>query len=207
MRSKNYTFMQDFVKRTYVISTESRKTNVVIPGSHGLPGWVSHNSTGNEIRIELPRNWYEDNNFLGFALFCHHVPLDDDDDYICETIDGDTLPPDIDFPTVHLWISHGDQFEHMTHIRFNPNCKSYMNFGLEPDLLGSYSKSSASSSNPALRVAYFPQFEIPRKYRSSGWNNFKVCFVGAFECGKKVAFKVESCGIHLIYDDAQDNHQ
>ena len=31
--------------------------------------------------------------------------------------------------------------------------------------------------------------------------------MGAFECGKKVAFKVESCGIHLIYDDAQDNHQ
>ena len=111
MRSKSYTFMQDFVKRTYVISTESRKTNVVIPGSHGLPGWVSHNSIGHEIRIELPRNWYEDNNFLGFALFYHHVPLDDDDDYICETIDGNTLPPDIDFPTVHLWISHGDQFE------------------------------------------------------------------------------------------------
>ena len=198
MRSKSYTFLQDLLKRTYVISTrEHHKTNVVIPGSHGVPGWVSHKSIGHEIRIELPRNWYEDNTFLGFALFCHHVPLNDDDDYICETIDGDALSPYIDFPTVHLWISHGDQFEHMTHIRFNS----------VPDGGRYNSRRGPSTSNPALRVAYFPQIEIPSKYRSSEWNNFKVCFVGSFEFGGKVALKMESCGIHLIYDNAQDNHQ
>ena len=47
MRSKSYTFMQDLLKRTYVISTrEHHKTNVVILGSHGVPGWVSHKSMG-----------------------------------------------------------------------------------------------------------------------------------------------------------------
>ena len=64
MRSKSYTFKQDFVKRTYVLSIErhhslNRETNVVIPGCHGLPGWVSHKSIGHEISIELPKNWYE----------------------------------------------------------------------------------------------------------------------------------------------------
>ena len=105
-----------------------------------------------------------------------------------------------------MWISHGDQFEYFICIPFNRNCKSYIYFNLVPDGRRYHNKSSASA-NPALRVAYFPQIEIPSKYRSSGWNNFKVCFVGLFKCGKKVAFKVESYGIHLIYDDAQDNHQ
>ncbi|RVW86543.1 Disease resistance-like protein DSC1 [Vitis vinifera] len=53
---------------------------VVIPGSRGIPEWISHKSMGDEITIDLPKNWYEDNNFLGFALFWHHVPFDDDDD-------------------------------------------------------------------------------------------------------------------------------
>lgn len=26
-------------------------------------------------------NWYKENNFLGFALFFHHLPLDEDDEY------------------------------------------------------------------------------------------------------------------------------
>ncbi|RVW82914.1 Disease resistance-like protein DSC1 [Vitis vinifera] len=59
-----------------------RDRRFVIPGSSGIPEWVSHQRMGCEVRIELPMNWYEDNNFLGFVLFFHHVPLDDDE---CET--------------------------------------------------------------------------------------------------------------------------
>ena len=37
---------------------------VVIPGSGGIPKWISHPSMGRQAIIELPKNRYEDNNFL-----------------------------------------------------------------------------------------------------------------------------------------------
>ncbi|CBI39954.3 unnamed protein product, partial [Vitis vinifera] len=69
----------------FKLDTETHcNISVVIPGSNGIPEWVSDKSTGCEIRIELPKNWYKDDSFLGFALFFHHLPLDDDDDE-CDT--------------------------------------------------------------------------------------------------------------------------
>ncbi|KAL6316781.1 hypothetical protein AAG906_021081 [Vitis piasezkii] len=55
-------------------STFFRRGRFVIPGSSGIPERVSYQRMGCEVRIELPMNWYEDNNFLGFVLFFHHVP-------------------------------------------------------------------------------------------------------------------------------------
>ena len=51
---------------------------VVTGGWTGLiPEWVSDKSMGCEVSIELPKKWYKDDNFLGFALFFHfdHFPL------------------------------------------------------------------------------------------------------------------------------------
>ncbi|KAL6315341.1 hypothetical protein AAG906_000445 [Vitis piasezkii] len=198
--------IQDFVEG-YYDSDKRDYLKVVIPGRSGIPEWVSHKSMGREIRIELPKNWYEDKNFLGFSLFFHHIPLDDDDD-ICKTIYDCSHPCDsfhVHTPELELQIFHGDQFEQVDIISFVDNCKTRSIYGsifhVENDHKGS------TSPDPALRVAYFPQIAISSKCRSSGWNNFKARFQGLFGCGDKVAFKVESCGIHLIYDDAQDHHQ
>ena len=202
------TFLQDFVKKTFFryrndLLRVSYETNIVIPGSCGIPEWVTHKSMGHEIRVDLPKNWCEDDNFLGFALFFHHVPLDDD---INKTIYDSTHPHDsfshFCIPQLQFGISHGDQFEHMKTIWFEPNCKPYPVNGL------GYGKFTTSSLDLALRVVYFPQIAITRKYRSNGWNKFKAHFVGPFKCGGKAAFKVESSGIHLIYhEDYQDHHQ
>ncbi|RVW31505.1 hypothetical protein CK203_113952 [Vitis vinifera] len=71
-------------------------------GSSGIPEWVSHQRIGCEVRIELPMNWYEDNNFLGFVLFFHHVPLDNDE---CETTEvGSTSDPAI-------WVTYFPQIK------------------------------------------------------------------------------------------------
>ncbi|XP_034674134.1 disease resistance protein RPV1-like [Vitis riparia] len=169
----------------------------VIPGSSGIPEWVSHQRMGCQVRIELPMNWYEDNNFLGFVLFFHHVPLDDDDE--CETTEGS-------LPHCELTISHGDQSERLVKIWFYSDCKTYWIRGLScGDELDPYY--SGSTSDPAIWVTYFPQINIPREYRSSWWNNFKAHFhtqigYGSFSCGDNTCFKVKSCGIHLLY--AQD---
>ncbi|RVW37489.1 Disease resistance protein RPS4 [Vitis vinifera] len=171
-----------------------QRFNIIIPGSSGIPEWVSHQRMGCEVSVELPMNWYEDNNLLGFVLFFHHVPLDDDE---CVRTSGF-------IPQCKLAISHGDQSKRLDDIDFYPHCKTYWIQGLS---YGSRRYDSGSTSDPALWVTYFPQIGIPSKYRSRKWNNFKAHFdnpVGnaSFTCGDNASFKVKSCGIHLIY--AQD---
>ncbi|XP_034677320.1 disease resistance protein RUN1-like [Vitis riparia] len=176
-------------------STFSWRGTFIIPGSSGIPEWVSHQRMGWEVRIELPMNWYEDNNFLGFVLFFHHVPLDDDDE--CDTTIGS-------IPLYELMISHGDQSERLGWIMFFCKCKTYRIWSLPYD---DDPYCSGSTSDPAIFVTYVPQIEIPRLYRSSRWNNVKARFFDewrcrSFTCGDNRCFKVKSCGIHLLY--AQD---
>ena len=55
-----------------------------------IPEWVSDKSMGCEVTIELPKKWYKDDNFLGFALFFQN------DDFV--------------HPHHQFSISQGDQF-------------------------------------------------------------------------------------------------
>ena len=203
--------MQDLGKETFVRCEINgpivlHETNVVIPGNRGLPKWIHHKTKGNEIRIELPKNCYEDDNFLGFALFFHLVPLgeENDSDDTCNVIDerqSENIPQ-----VVKLQISHGDQFENVDDLWAIQICKFHSISGLGYRTFDEYKKGSTSSPNPALLVVYYPRISISSRYRSSGCNNFKARFTGLFICGE-VPFKVKSCGIHLIYDgDALDHH-
>ena len=58
--------------------------DVFIPGSSGIPEWVSHQNKGCEVRIELPMNWYEDNH----AQTPLHLLNDSKIKYNIETIPG-----------------------------------------------------------------------------------------------------------------------
>ncbi|RVW24146.1 hypothetical protein CK203_088746 [Vitis vinifera] len=53
----------------------SKEITVFIPGNNGIPEWIGYKKKGSEIATELPENWWEDNNFLGFALCSVFVPL------------------------------------------------------------------------------------------------------------------------------------
>ena len=78
-----------YKKETY--SSYSRVHAAITEGRTGLiPEWVSDKIMGCEVSIELPKKWYKDDNFLGFALFFHfvHFPL----------------------PSCEFSISQGDQF-------------------------------------------------------------------------------------------------
>ena len=46
-----------------------KRKMILILGNGGIPGWVLHQEIGSQVRIEPPLNWYEDDHFLGFALF------------------------------------------------------------------------------------------------------------------------------------------
>ena len=49
--------------------------NVFIPGYGRIPEWISHKKKGSQIKIEFPMDWYQKNDFLGFALYSVSVPL------------------------------------------------------------------------------------------------------------------------------------
>ena len=54
----------------------SKRVNIVIPGNNGIPKWISQQKKGSQITIELPMDWYQNNDFLGFALYFVYVPSD-----------------------------------------------------------------------------------------------------------------------------------
>ncbi|XP_059590422.1 disease resistance protein RPV1 isoform X2 [Vitis vinifera] len=117
---------------------------VVIPGSGGIPEWISHQSMGRQAIIELPKNRYEDNNFLGFAVFFRHLPLD----FYSHEVGR--------FLQFELRISHDDQSERVIKImscfQFETCCSSSLS-------------SEGSTSDPPLCVAYLPKFAIPSEHR------------------------------------------
>ena len=41
--------------------------NIILPGSK-IPDWFRHRSQGREINVKVPSNWYDNSNFLGFAI-------------------------------------------------------------------------------------------------------------------------------------------
>ncbi|KAJ9672864.1 hypothetical protein PVL29_026210 [Vitis rotundifolia] len=184
--------------------TENRRCNrdewfypeiqIIIPGSSGIPKWIREKSMGSEVRIELPKNWYKDDSFLGFALFFHHLPLDDNND----NDDNDYI--------YKLGISIGDQSEVAFEFWWPNNCRTYdVGRIRDGEVIKRYDKDG--TSDPALHVIYFPEITISSKYGSRQWNNFKARFEGSYQCGKNSAFKVKSYGIHPIYANAHDHRQ
>ena len=67
------------------------KLGAVIPESNGIPEWIRYQNMGSEVTTELPTNWYEDPDFLGFVVSCvyRHNPTSDYCDLECElNLDG-----------------------------------------------------------------------------------------------------------------------
>ena len=83
--------MQNLRSKKETYSRYSGIHVVVTSGGTGLiPEWVSDKSMGCEVTKVLPKKWYKDDNFLGFALFFHFV--------------------DSPLPGYEFSISQGDQF-------------------------------------------------------------------------------------------------
>ena len=167
--------------------------HIIIPGSSGIPEWVTRKSMGREVSIELSENWYEDNNFLGFAIFFHLLPLDGDDD---------NNNNDADY---ELSTSHGDQSKLIFGLSVHIDCRIYIIRSLEDtyryvEFPLVYHK--VGTSDPTLGVLYVPQTAISTEYRSREWNHFKARCNPTYRCGDKI-FKVKSCGMHLLYAQAQ----
>ena len=178
--------------------------HIIIPGSSGIPEWVTRKSMGHEVSIELSENWYEDDNFLGFALFFHILPLDGDDDNNNDDADDKFK---ITYPSCiyELSTSHGDQSKLILELPVLISCRIYIINMLEDSYrsMGFHSiDHKVGTSDPSLGVLYVPQTAISTEYRSREWNHFKARCDSTYQCGDKT-LKVKSCGIHLLYAQAK----
>ncbi|XP_034676061.1 disease resistance protein RPV1-like isoform X2 [Vitis riparia] len=143
---------------------------VAIPGSGGIPEWISHQGMGRQAIIELPKNRYEDNNFLGFAVFFRQYPV-----FHLGRVGH--------FLQFELRISHDDQSERVIKIM---SC-FHFETRLTNLLSGSICCDNVSTSDPPLWVTYLPKFAIPSEHRYAKRRRRTTVAV------------VEICGIHLIY--------
>ena len=68
-------FLQDFAIDVGDYSLDKSGISIVFPRSSGiLEGIASGIPNGGEVIIECPPNWYENNDLLGFALYCVGFP-------------------------------------------------------------------------------------------------------------------------------------
>ena len=153
---------------------------VVIPGSGGIPKWISHPSMGRQAIIELPKNRYEDNNFLGFAVFFRHLPLD----FYSHEVGR--------FLQFELRISHDDQSERVIKIM---SCFHFETCRSSSSSSEGICLDNVSTSDPPLCVTYLPKFAIPSEHRYAKRSQRDTIPV----------VEVEICGIHLIY--SKNYHQ
>ena len=49
--------------------------SIVILGSTGIPEWIRRQKKGSVVATKLPQYWYENSDFLGFALCYVYVHL------------------------------------------------------------------------------------------------------------------------------------
>ena len=157
--------MQEFECGSYW----SKEITVFIPGNNGIPEWISHKKKGSKIETELPVNWWEDNNFLGFAVF---VPL-----HIESKEDPCSLTCELYF---HNCLEYPERFfyelrflDKLSFERGYPCCHN------------------GGESN-RVWVAYYPKVAIENDYWSDKWIHLKALFHSEHS-------KVEECGLHLIY--------
>ena len=106
-----------------------------------------------EVRKELPQNWYQNNELLGFALYCVYARVLLDDGFNEAGLD------------LHCKLTtwRNDQSEVMGALSFVSICDCY------------YDDVSLSDQ---VWVIYYPKDAIDNKYWSNEWKHLKASFHG-----------------------------
>ncbi|XP_034675409.1 disease resistance protein RPV1-like [Vitis riparia] len=155
---------------------------IVIPRSSGILEWITYRNMGrNKITIELPPNWYENDDLWGFALCCVYVTLayksPDEPDPISE--DYIELMPRF---YCNLTIEGNNQLELVGCFSFISRCV----------------QSVLCDVSVMQWVICYPKLAIEKSYHTNQWTHFNASFYGAL---------VEECGIRLVYrEDYEQKH-
>ncbi|KAL6315908.1 hypothetical protein AAG906_013255 [Vitis piasezkii] len=143
---------------------------IVIPRSSGILEGTRNQSMGShQVRIELPQNWYENNDLLGFVLCCVYVWVLDEFN-----------PRPLSYLHCKLAISG------------NCQSKDVDRFQIESGCYCSDDDDDHGSASDLVWVIYYPKDAIKKQYLSNQWTHFTASFGSA-------TLEAKECGIHLIY--------
>ncbi|KAJ9676310.1 hypothetical protein PVL29_025033 [Vitis rotundifolia] len=168
---------------------------IVVPGSNGIPKWIRNQTERCQIIIGLPQNWYENNDFLGFAILSVYAPVDECENDFAHTSedesDGEALNESDDLLEAESSISielscqlslrDGYGFSSLLvrrHLSFRTTCKCYRDGGVSEQMW----------------AIFYPKAAI---LESCHTNQFT--FLGASFMDFRNHVKVVKCGFQAIY--------
>ncbi|XP_034677016.1 disease resistance protein RUN1-like isoform X2 [Vitis riparia] len=124
--------------------------SVIISGSSGIPKWISHHKKGAKVVAKLPQNWYKNNDFLGFVLYCVYDPLDNESE---ERLENDA-----------------------TYFKYGLTLRGHE---LQlVDGLSFYFSGNCCNAVPKMWMIYYPKVAIKKKYHSNKWGQLEASFCG-----------------------------
>nr|CAN74723.1 hypothetical protein VITISV_014048 [Vitis vinifera] len=171
-------------------SYHGKGTCIVLPGSAGIPEWIMHWRNRCFISTELPQNWHQNNEFLGFAICCVYVPLADESEDIPkkESAHGPENESDnkSENESTHTWENETDD-------------KSVAESSQDKD------EDNESVSGQTWVVCY-SKAAIPERFHSCQWTGITTRFDDVYINSEK-DLTVKKCGVRLIYSqDLQQSH-
>ncbi|XP_034674570.1 disease resistance protein RPV1-like [Vitis riparia] len=174
---------------------------IVVPGSSGIPKWITNQEEGYQIRMELPQICYENNDLLGFAICFVYAPLDKCEDipendfaHTSENESGDEALHEYDdlleaessiTTELECELSLNDGYGLSSlcvrHLSFRTTCKCYHDGGVSEQMW----------------VMIYPKAAILESCHTKQYTLLEAQFMGSHD-----HFKVLKCGLQPIY--AQD---
>ncbi|KAL6316839.1 hypothetical protein AAG906_022509 [Vitis piasezkii] len=159
--------IQEFVQRN--------KVGIFLPESNGIPEWISHQKKGSKITLTLPQNWYENDDFLGFALCSLHVPLDIE------------------------WTDIKEARNFICKLNFD-NSASFVVRNMQPQRYCESCRDGDESNQ--LWLINYPKSIIPKRYHSNKYRTLNASFENYLGT---ISVKVERCGFQLLYAYGQNH--
>ena len=156
------------------------KLSAVIPESSGIPEWIRYENLGSELTTELPMNWYEDPDLLGFVVSCVYQPIPTSHDPRISYHFSSAFSCELNL--------HGNGFGFKDERRFGCRCECQGNFN---DMIDQ------------VWVWWYPKTAIPKEHLHNSTHINASFKSNTYYCD---AVNVKKCGINLIFAGDQQNH-
>ena len=186
------------------------RMSIVIPKSSTILGMIKTRRMGSDaVTIKLPQNWYENNDFLGFALCCVYTRMLRDDES-----EDDGLSCKLNLNCIAKFsVKSGCNSSDDSHLSDESkddglSCKLMGRGNNQIQSIAKFSVKSGCNSldvshlSDQMCVIYYPKDAIKEEFRFNQWTHFTA----SFDC-VRYDFHVEECGIHLIYANCFQRQQ
>ena len=144
-----------------------------VPGSTGIPEWISHQKNGFKMTMELPCSWYKNDDFLGFVLCSLYAPLDNEWMNTNNSTNRWTFRCNLDLYEVRAPLHRNDS---------QVDCR--INYSYHKD-----------ESNRVWLI-YYSKSNIPKRFHSNGQKAMEASFAVDFGSNRVNA---DRCGFHFLY--------